>query len=319
MTDEQKALAPTEAKADLDLTSAPFTYRTLRAIAHTDFVPKELRNKPEAILACVLAGREWGLGPMESLARIDMIDGRPAPSGELLVARVFAAGHAIHPKDLSDKSATAVGIRRMPDGTTLTQEFTFTIEMASRAGLTGKNNWKHYPEAMLYWRAAAQLVRFLFPDVLTSFQAYTPDELGSDDWVPPPPGEEASSEPEVELVGPEATGGDNTAVTVEILEGEVVSVNEPPAPLAPQDQTVVVDTVEHPVEDEQFFLNELVGYVTGWLHGDEKAARLEVKRVLGRKKMTRDVARDLYVQLRQRLVTGPMGDQGEQPTLGAQA
>lgn len=322
--------AKPEAKADLDLTSAPFTYRTLRAIASTEFVPKELRGKPEAILACVLAGREWGLGPMESLSRIDMIDGRPAPSGELLVARVFAAGHEIYPEELSDKTATAVGIRHLRDGTTRTLKYTFTWEMASRvmvakwsgpqgnrtksySPLTEKDNWLNYPQAMLYWRAASQLVRFLFPDVLTSFQAYTPDELGSSDWVPPPPGEEASTEPEVELAG-EADGGSlDTAKTAEILEGEVVPVQEPPTPPAPQDEPPADVTEMIPATDEAFFFEELVGYVTKWLHGDEPAARLEVKRVQGRKKMTRDLARTLYAQLRTRLL--PADEQGEQPTL----
>lgn len=291
--DEEKALA----RSDPDLSSAPFTYKTLQVIATTDFVPKPLRGNVPAILACVMAGREWGLGPMESLSRIDMIDGRPSPSGELLVARVFAAGHEIYPKDLSDKSATAVGIRHLPDSTPRTQEFTFTWEMAQRAGLTGKSNWRNYPEAMLYWRAAAQLVRFMFPDVLTSFKAYTPDELGSSDWVPPDPSEEGpqkSEAPEPEFCGAEGGADDATAVVGEILEGEVVPVTEPPTPPAPQDA---------PKDDEVFFVEELVGFVTKWLHGDEKAARMEVKRVQGRKKMTRVLARDLYAQLRQRLVT----------------
>jgi len=200
MTDEH-ALAK---KADADLTYAPFTYRTLREIAATEFVPKALRNRPDAILAAIYTGRELGLGPMESLSKIDVIDGRPAPSAELLVAMVFRAGHRIWPGDLSHESATAVGQRYRhgePAGEPV--EFTFTMDDASRAGLAGKSNFKAYPKAMLYWRAASQPVRIYFPDVVSAFKAYTPDELGDDEWVPPDPEEIHAT------VIPDEEGGDD--------------------------------------------------------------------------------------------------------------
>lgn len=186
MTTEQqptRALAIEKAGTGIDLGTAPMTYTTLVAISNTDFIPRSLKGNPPAILACILSGRELGLGPMESLQKIDVIDGRPAPSAELLVAMVFKAGHRIFPTELTETSATAKGIRS--DGAEY--EFTFTWADAQRAGLTGKSNWKNYPGPMLYWRAASQLCRILFPDVLTSFKAYTPEELGSNDWVPPDP------------------------------------------------------------------------------------------------------------------------------------
>ena len=50
-----------------------------KAVAGTDFVPKAMRNNPAQITAAVLYGDEVGLGPMQSLARISVIDGRPSP------------------------------------------------------------------------------------------------------------------------------------------------------------------------------------------------------------------------------------------------
>jgi hypothetical protein len=319
MTDipDEKAVA----RVDSDLSTAPFTSRSIQTIAHTEFVPRELRGNVPAIYACIMAGREWGLGPMESLSRIDMIDGRPTPSGELLVARVLAAGHLIYPKEITPEGATVVLERRDKGVTVFTYEFTFTMDDARRivvrkdkqtgkvTYLADKENFRNYPGVMCYWRAATQVIRIGAPDVLTSFRAYTPDELGSDDWVPPPPGEEASTGPESELADPDDGGGDDTAEAAEVLEGEVVPVQEPPASPAPQDKS----QSEKPEQDEVFFFEELVGYVTKWLHGDEPAARMEVKRVQGRKKMTRDLARTLYSQLRTRLV--PADEQGEQATL----
>ena len=74
------AKAALAADSGPNLATAPFTWKTLHAISRTDFVPKELRGNPAAILACVMYGREWGLGPMESLQLIDMIDGSPSPA-----------------------------------------------------------------------------------------------------------------------------------------------------------------------------------------------------------------------------------------------
>lgn len=169
----------TDLAETLDLAGAPFTWKTLHAISKTEFVPNGLRGKPEAILACILTGRELGLGPMQSMQHIDVIDGKPSPSAEWMVGQVFEAGHAIAITEQTDKKCTVVG-KRFRDGKVIAEmPFTFTIEMAARAGLSGKTNWKHYPEAMLYWRATAQLCRQFFPDLLHGLR-YLPEELGSE-------------------------------------------------------------------------------------------------------------------------------------------
>ena len=161
----------------LDIASAPFTWRTLTAIANTEFVPKAYRGKPESMLAAVLYGRESGLGPMTSLQMVDMIDGKPSMSAELMVSLVRRAGHSLTATELSPTSCTVKG-QRVDSGDAMT--FTFTIEDAAHAGLTDKKGgaWTKYPAAMLWARAVAQLIRMLFPDVLISMHNYTADELG---------------------------------------------------------------------------------------------------------------------------------------------
>lgn len=172
----------TKGAAMLPLDRAPFTFKTLTAIANTDFVPRELRGKPNSILAAILMGRELGLGPMESMRSIDVIDGRPSPSGEWMVGRIFEAGHVLEVLEQTDEACTVKGIRRDDEGKEITSmEFRFTTDMAKRAGLVNRTNWKNYPEAMLYWRAVAQLARQLFPDVLRGVR-HLADELGADQW-----------------------------------------------------------------------------------------------------------------------------------------
>ena len=205
---------------DGSLEHAPFTWKTLMAIAPTEFVPKGLRGRPVAILACILTGRELGLGPMESLRSVDIIDGRPSPSGEWMVSRVFDAGHVIYAKEQTAEKCTVVGRRRDDLGNTVAEmEFTFTHAMAQRAGLTNKTNWKNYPEAMLYWRAVSQLCRQFFPDVLRGIK-YLPDELGLDTWHETP----------VELVTPAVTEYQPAAIWDPYEEGETIDITPPATP-----------------------------------------------------------------------------------------
>lgn len=198
MTDPTASTETTPALARTDntvvpLDRVPFTWKTLHAIAKTEFVPRALRGKPNALLAAVLTGREMGLGPMESMRSIDVIDGRPSPSVEWMVGRILEAGHLIYTSEQTPETCTVKGVRFVttPGGEQreIEQSFTFTMDMARRVKvkegktLADKANWRNYPEAMLYWRAASQLARQLFPDILRSVK-HNPDELGADDIHP---------------------------------------------------------------------------------------------------------------------------------------
>lgn len=152
-------------------------YRLAEQIARTEFVPGALRGKPSAILACFMAGRELGLGPMASLQHVAIIDGRPNLSAELQVALARKAGHQIEGQS-TPSEATVTGIRG-DTGETMT--VTWTLETALTAGLIDKIEdgkpvkrsqngrplpWELYPQSMLFARAATQLCGMLFSDVM---------------------------------------------------------------------------------------------------------------------------------------------------------
>lgn len=232
VTDEKRATA-TPGAAMIPLDRAPFTFKTLTAVANTDFVPAALRGKPNSILASILTGRELGLGPMESLRSIDVIDGRPSPSAEWMVGRVFDAGHIIEVVEQTDQVCRVKGTRYRDHKPQASMEFAFTIEMAARAKLTNKNNWKNYPEAMLYWRAVAQLCRQFFPDAIRGLR-HLPEELGSatvtpfgpvaEDYEPeyPEPGDERIVDTETgEILDPAPEPGSAAELAVETGEGGV--------------------------------------------------------------------------------------------------
>jgi hypothetical protein len=131
-------------------------------IAPTEFVPQKLRGSGPKVLAAIMRGRELGIGPMTSLEYIGIIEGKPAIAAELQLALVRRGGHSVTGSADAEK-AVVVGARG-DNADTLTIEW--TIDMAKTAGLLSKDNWKHYPQAMLWWRAVSDLVGRLFSDVM---------------------------------------------------------------------------------------------------------------------------------------------------------
>ena len=159
-------------------------------VANTEFVPKDLRGSAPKVLACFLSGMELGLPPMTSLREISIIDGKPSMSAALITSMVRAAGHRIWREEVRNADGALVAIiahGKRSDGEE--DSFRFGAIEAQAAGLAGKQNFKQYPAAMYWARAATQLARFLFSDVFMG-SVYTPEELGgtasADDIVEEP-------------------------------------------------------------------------------------------------------------------------------------
>lgn len=152
-----------------------------KAIATTDFVPRGMRNNAPAIAAAILYGDEVGLGPMQSLSKIHVIEGRPMVAAEAQRALVLAAGHELWLDELTATRATWCGRRSGSDQVT---RVTWTLDDARRAKLAGKDAWTRYPRQMLSARASAELVRAVFADVVGGLAAIEEH----DDDVPAPDG-----------------------------------------------------------------------------------------------------------------------------------
>lgn len=152
-----------------------------RQIAGTEFVPSSMRGAPAKVAACIMFGDELGLGPMQSLAKIDVIEGRPAPKAELARALVLGAGHELLFEETSNSRCVVAGRRR---GSDTWQRVTWTMDDAKRAGLDGKTNWRKWPRAMLAARASAELVRMAFPDCLGGITLFA-EEIESEEITVP--------------------------------------------------------------------------------------------------------------------------------------
>ena len=150
-------------------------------IARTDFAPAGLRGKPEAVMAAMLTGHEIGIGPMQALSEISVINGRPCMSAKLMRALVHRAGHDLW---FEAKGNTKVTIcaRRADWPEDRVAKVTWTMDDAKAAGLSGGQNYRKYPRAMLAARATGEICRDNFADVLGGI-GYTPEELSDGDLI----------------------------------------------------------------------------------------------------------------------------------------
>ena len=175
MTEENKtALVPHKPR---ELAFEPENLKEAHTLAtylvKSGFLPRAIRT-PEQALAILATGRELGLAPMQSFRQIHVIEGKPTLSADLMVALVKKHDECEYFVciESTDEIATYETKRKdYPKPVTRS----FTIEQARKAGVTGKDNWKKYPAAMLRARAKSDLARDEFPDVVGGL--YDPDEL----------------------------------------------------------------------------------------------------------------------------------------------
>lgn len=158
-------------------------------LSRSKIVPYALQGKPEDIVVILLTGRDLALQPTYALNKIHVIKGKPGLAAEAMCALVLRAGFFIGPKEGNDDTqATAVGKRGQH-----TFEFTFTLDLAVRAGLCQLKDgrafardshgdrlpWEAYTHSMLWARAVSALCRMAFSDVLMGI-TYVPEELGAE-------------------------------------------------------------------------------------------------------------------------------------------
>lgn len=245
----------------------PMAVELARNVAMTNFVPKDLRGKPEAVVAAILQGHELGLPPMASLNKIHVIDGRPSIAAELMRALVQRSGHEIWLDEASSTRVTIGGRRRGEENPT---RITWTIDDAKRARLDQKDNWKKYPRAMLTARATGELCRMIFADVMAGI-SYTTEEVqdgftledeaaaaleeGTADTLPPrpddvpPPPAETTTRTARRITRPAAAGATDEGDGQDVDEAKDEPAEAPkgrraapPAPPAPEPEIDPTET-----------------------------------------------------------------------------
>lgn len=166
------------AKKETVGTMEPATWVALKEQAQmlvkSGFLPVAI-NTPEKAVAVALAGRELGIGTMESFRSINIIQGKPTISPQLMLALANRTGELQGQEiDSTDKRAI-VTITRKGRKPHVSE---FGVKEATDLGLMGKDNYKKQAKTMFVWRSLAANLRVTFPDVLLGL--YTPEELGAE-------------------------------------------------------------------------------------------------------------------------------------------
>ena len=142
-------------------------------LVKTNFLPAAVKT-PAQCVAIILTGQELGLGPMQALRSINIINGKPVVAADLQLALFKRAGGRAHFTTLNESVATLQ--LRGPNGDAHTE--TFTLADAKKADLTKNATWSKYPKAMLRSRAITAGLKSIGFEPCAGL--YDPHELGGD-------------------------------------------------------------------------------------------------------------------------------------------
>ena len=155
-------------KTALEPTTLQEAMRFSDILAGSTMVPRDFQGKPGNVLVAIQWGREVGLGPLQALQNIAIINGRPSIWGDAAIALVRG-----HPDCLSVQEGVEGEGEARQGWCEVTrrgeqpQRRTFSVADAKRAGLWGKSGpWTQYPDRMLQLRARGFAIRDVFPDAL---------------------------------------------------------------------------------------------------------------------------------------------------------
>ena len=124
----------------------------------------------QGAMVVIQTGLELGLTPAKAMNQINIINGRPSLSAQCMNGLMQARGIKISTIKNDNTECIISGTRNG-----VTEEVSYKMEDAKKAGLDGKDNWKKYPRRMLFARAISELANKIAPDVIMGL--YTQEEV----------------------------------------------------------------------------------------------------------------------------------------------
>lgn len=140
-------------------------------LAKSSIIPYNLRGKVEDVFAILCKGAELGMGPMQSLDSINVIQGKTAMSAQLMLALVRSKlpDCVVNIEQDDEKKQVTVTMARNKDETPYTT--VWDLEKAAALGLSKKDNYTKQLMTMLRWRGISEACRIIAPDILNGFYA----------------------------------------------------------------------------------------------------------------------------------------------------
>lgn len=165
-----------------------------KTLIASGFLPTSIKTPAQAV-AIMMMGRELQIPPMQALRQINVIQGKPTMSVELMLSLAYQRIPGFKCVPVETDATHAVFDFTRP-GMDKAYRHTFTMDDAKSLGLTGKDNWNKQPATMLRWRCISGGLRLIAPDAIAGI--YSPEEIDptikvSEDGevdhehLPPPP------------------------------------------------------------------------------------------------------------------------------------
>lgn len=131
----------------------------------------DIKTKAQALVK-VLAGKELGISPFESMASIYIVNGKLALTAKAMASLIKKSPNYDYTLEkLDDAECTIVFYQETSDVKRELGKSTFTFKDAAKAGLANKDNWKSYPRNMLFARALSNGCRWYCPEVISGYYA----------------------------------------------------------------------------------------------------------------------------------------------------
>ncbi len=150
-----------------------------QAMCEVGIVPERYWDKKAGkwktgeVAIVLLAGKELGYGPVQSVNDLYAVHGQVGMMTKLMGSRLLRRGHHFTIDPSSDANHAIVTVTRR-DGASYTQEI--TMEFAQKQGWPGRNdNYAKIPAVMLRYRALSWAIRAIAPDALDGLM--TVDEI----------------------------------------------------------------------------------------------------------------------------------------------
>lgn len=137
----------------------------------------DIKSQSQAVVK-ILAGKELGLSPFQSMKDIYIVGGKLALQANALASLIKTSKKYDYKVEvLTETECKIIFLRVDKEKVEQIGLSEFTFKDAAKAGLVNKDNWKNYPRNCLFARALSNGVRWYCPDAACGF--YVEEEIES--------------------------------------------------------------------------------------------------------------------------------------------
>lgn len=182
---------------------------------------KDTRDAAQAVVK-ILYGAEIGLGPVQAMMGVHIIEGKPAPGAALVAALIKRSGKYTYRVRRWDATGCELEFFERVEGKWESLgPASFDEADAKRASLLGRGPWKSFPKAMYFARAVTVGGRTYTPDIFGG-AVYDPEEFGGEPQLEAPAADPTQRVREMDFPGKALWTGPVEPAEAVVVEAEVV-------------------------------------------------------------------------------------------------